>query len=75
MPMARTARQLLIREMARIEATRVLSESTRAAIEKMAEEFAQDMLKDPVFRAYLRDEATKAARAIAEALREQPDSE
>jgi hypothetical protein len=71
--MARSARQLLIREIARIEATRVLSESTRAAIEKMAEEFAQDMLKDPVFRAYLRDEATKAARAIAETLREQPD--
>jgi hypothetical protein len=39
----------------------------------MAEEFAQDMLKDPVFRAYLRDEATKAARAIAETLRDRPD--
>jgi hypothetical protein len=60
--------------MARIEAARVLSESTRAAIEKMAEEFAQDMLKDPVFRAHLREEATKAAREIAKALREQPDS-
>jgi hypothetical protein len=70
---AQTARQLLIREIARMEAAGVVSESTRAAIERMAEEFAQDMLKDPVFRAYLRDEATKAARAIAETLREQPD--
>jgi hypothetical protein len=72
--MSRSARQLLIREMARQDATRVLSESTRAAIEKMAEEFAQDMLRDPEFRAHLRDEATKAAREIARALREQPGS-
>jgi len=48
-------------QMARDEATRVVSDSTRAAIEKMAEEFARDMLKDPEFRQYLRDEATKAA--------------
>jgi hypothetical protein len=63
-----------MREIARQEATGVLSESTRAAIERMAEEFAQEMLRDPVFRAYLRDEATKAAREIAQVLREQPDS-
>jgi hypothetical protein len=69
-----SARELLVREIARQEATRVLSASTRAAIERMAEEFAQDMLRDPVFRAYLRDEATKAAREIAKALREQPES-
>jgi hypothetical protein len=71
--MGLSAKQLLIREMARSEATRVLSESTRRAIERMAEEFAQDMLRDPVFRAHLRDEATKAAREIAAALREQQD--
>jgi hypothetical protein len=64
---------MLIREMARQEATRVLSESPRAAIEKMAEEFAQDTLRDPEFRRYLREDATKAARAIAWALREQPE--
>jgi hypothetical protein len=39
----------------------------------MAEEFARDMLKDPEFRQYLRDEATKAARDIARALREPPE--
>jgi hypothetical protein len=68
-----SARRMLIREMARQEATRVLSESTRTAIEKMAEEFARDMLRDPVFRRYLREEATKAAREIARAAREQPE--
>ena len=47
---------------------------TRAAIEKMAEEFARDMLKDPEFRQYLRDEATKAAHEIARALREPPEA-
>jgi len=70
---ARTPRQTLLRQMARDEATRVVSDSTRAAIEKMAEEFARDMLKDPEFRQYLRDEATKAAREIARALREPPE--
>jgi hypothetical protein len=74
MPMKFNARRMLIREMARQEATRVLSESTRAAIERMAEEFAQDMLRDPEFRQYLREEATKAVREIARALREHPDS-
>ena len=71
---ARTPRQTLLRQMARDEATHVVSDSTRAAIEKMAEEFARDMLKDPEFRQYLRDEATKAAREIARALREPPEA-
>ena len=37
----------------------VLLPSTRAAIEKIAEEFARDMLADPVFRQRLREEATQ----------------
>jgi hypothetical protein len=47
----------------------VLLPSTRAAIEKMAEEFARDMLADPEFRQRLREEATAAARDIARSLK------
>jgi hypothetical protein len=47
----------------------VLLESTRASIEKMAEEFAREMLSDPVFRQQLRDDARRAAREIAESMR------
>jgi hypothetical protein len=59
----------VVRAMAQETAGHVLSESTRAAIEKMAEEFARDMLKDVEFRKYLREEAVRAARAIAGTLR------
>jgi hypothetical protein len=59
----------VVRAMAQETAGHVLSESTRAAIEKMAEEFARDMLKDVEFRKYLREEAVQAARAIAASLR------
>jgi len=48
----------------------VLLESTRAAIEKMAEEFARDMMKDPEYRKRMHEAATLAARAFAAALRE-----
>jgi hypothetical protein len=48
----------------------VLLPSTRAAIEKMAEDFARDMLSDPEFRQQLRAEATAAAREIARSLKE-----
>jgi hypothetical protein len=51
--------------MAHQAALDVLLPSTRAAIEKMAEEFARDMLADPEFRQRLREEATSAAREIA----------
>jgi hypothetical protein len=64
------AQKTLVQQMAEESAKHVLSESTRAAIDKMAEEFAKDMLADPEFRAHLRREATAAAREIAKALRE-----
>ena len=67
-PVAR--RKTIVREMSEMAAKQVLSDSTRRAIEKMAEEFAKDMLADPEFRAHLRREATAAAREIAKALRE-----
>ena len=65
-----TEKKTLVQQMAEESARHVLSESTRAAIDKMAEEFAKDMLADPEFRAHLRREATAAAREIAKALRE-----
>ncbi len=43
----------------------ILLPSTRAAIERIAEEFARDMLADPEFRQRLREEATAAAQEIA----------
>ena len=48
----------------------VLLPSTRAAIERMAEEFARDMLADPEFRQRLREEATSAAREIARSFKQ-----
>jgi hypothetical protein len=67
--MRMTRGKSLVRQMAEDTSRHVLLESTRAAIEKMAEEFAKDALADPEFRAYLREEATSAAREIARALR------
>ena len=67
-PMAR--RKTLVQQIAEESAKHVLSESTRAAIDKMAEEFAKAALADPEFRAYLRREATAAAREVVAALRE-----
>jgi hypothetical protein len=60
----------IVRQMAQEPAALVISESTRAAIEKMAEEFAREMLKDEEFRKTLREEAIMAARAVAASLRE-----
>lgn len=48
----------------------VLSKSTQAAIEKMAEEFAKEMLADDEFRKELRAEALRAAKAVAASLRQ-----
>jgi hypothetical protein len=63
-------RKTLVQQIAEESAKHVLSESTRAAIDKMAEEFAKDMFADREFREYLRREATAAAREIVAALRE-----
>lgn len=46
----------------------VLLASTRAAIERIAEEFVRDSMRDPVFRKSLHDEAKRAARLWAKAL-------
>ena len=43
----------------------ILLPSTRAAIERIAEEFARDMLAELEFRQRLREEATAAAQEIA----------
>ena len=65
----RRPRRLPLSRMAHQAALDVLLPSTRAAIEKMAEEFARDMLADPEFRQRLREEATSAAREIARSLK------
>ncbi len=59
----------LLRRIAHETAQVVLTESTRHAIEKMATEFAREMLDDHEFRRELRDEARRAAREIAASLR------
>ncbi|HMF43094.1 MAG TPA: hypothetical protein VKQ32_20615 [Polyangia bacterium] len=67
-------RRSLLRDLAYQTSYDVLLPSTRAAIEKMAEDFARDMLADPVFREQLRQEATAAARDIARSLKESRES-
>ena len=47
----------------------VLMESTRRAIEKMAEDFARELHSDPQSREELRRDARHAAEAIAESMR------
>ena len=66
----RRRKKTLVQEMAELSAKHVLSESTRNALDKMAEEFAKEALADPEFRALLRREAREAAREIVRALRE-----
>jgi len=66
----RRERQALLSNLAYKATLDVLMPSTRRAIEKMAEDFARDMLADPEFRQQLRDEATAAARDIARSLKE-----
>jgi hypothetical protein len=56
--------------MAELSAKHVLSESTRNALDKMAEEFAKEALADPEFRAELKREAKAAAREVVKTLRE-----
>ncbi|HEY2406101.1 MAG TPA: hypothetical protein VGI10_08860 [Polyangiaceae bacterium] len=63
-------RKPLVRQLAEESAKHVLSESTRAAIDKMAEDFAKEALADPEFRAYMRREVTAAVRVVIEAMRE-----
>jgi hypothetical protein len=70
----RRERESLLSNLAYKASLDVLLPSTRAAIEKMAEDFARDMLADPVFREQLRQEATAAAREIALSLKESRES-
>jgi pantoate kinase len=65
----RQRRKTLVQEMAELSAKHVLSESTRNALEKMAEDFAKELLADPEYRAELKREAKAAARSIVKALR------
>jgi hypothetical protein len=50
-------------------ATAVISEATREAIAKIAEEFIREVHKDPAYRAEIRREALEAAKKVVESLR------
>ena len=63
--MARLRRRLRSPELAEETVPHVLSESTRANIEKMAEEFAREMMADPVYREQLREAVRELARECA----------
>jgi len=63
-------RKPLVRQIAEESAKHVLSESTRAAIDEIAEDFAKEALSDPEFRAYMRREIGAAVRVVIEAMRE-----
>ena len=63
------SRKTLMRQLAEEGSRHVLMESTRAAIEKMAEEFAREAMADPEYRAYLRREVATAARELLTALK------
>jgi hypothetical protein len=67
-PVAR--RKTLVQQIAEESTKHVLLESTRAAIEKMAEDFAREAMADPEYRDLLRREARAAAKEIVAALRE-----
>jgi hypothetical protein len=59
----------LLRMLAESSTEHVMLASVRAAIERMAEDFAREALADPVFREAMREEARRAARIMAESLR------
>jgi hypothetical protein len=62
-------KKTLVQQIAAESAKHVLSESTRAAIPKMAQEFAREMRAEPEYREHIRREATAAAREVVAALR------
>ena len=65
--MKRRRRRLLV--LAEETVPYVMSESTRKAIEKMAEEFAREMLADPEVRAEIRQAVGPTAEKAKRALR------
>jgi len=65
----RKRRKTRVQVMAQERAEYVVCESTRQAIEKIAEDFAREALADPEFRAELRRDAREAARKVVEAMR------
>jgi uncharacterized membrane-anchored protein YjiN (DUF445 family) len=56
--------------MAEETTAQVLSEMTRQVIEKLAVEFAKEMMQDAEFRTQIKAEATRAAHGFATMLKE-----
>ena len=65
----RSPRKSLLRQLVENSSSYVLMESTRAAIEKMAEEFVKESMADPEFRAAVRSETREAVRKLVAGLR------
>jgi hypothetical protein len=72
--MAKLRRRLRSQEIVEETVPHVLSESTRANIEKMAEEAAREMLADPVYREKLREAVRELALACARELQDFSES-
>ena len=70
MAKVKARRKTLIRLIAEESARHVLTESTRAAIDKIAEDFARELRADPEYREFIRREAAAAVRDFVAALRE-----
>ena len=62
----------MLRWMAQQQTSHVLLESTRAAIDKIAEEFAKEVLADPEFRKQTRKEVRAAMREVVAELKRYP---
>jgi len=65
-------RKFMLRWMAQQQTSHVLLESTRAAIDKIAEEFAKEVLADPEFRKQTRKEVRAAMREVVAELKRYP---
>jgi hypothetical protein len=65
----RSPRKSLLTQLVENSSGHVLMESTRAAIEKMAEEFVKESMADPEFRALVRRESREAVRKLVAGLR------
>ncbi len=72
--MAKLRRRLRAPELVEETVPHVLSESTRAHIEKMAEEFAREAMADPVYREKLREAVRELARECARELQDFSDN-
>lgn len=73
--MSHVTHKQLLRIIAEQATHYVLMDSTKRAIERIAESYAKELHTDPVYRKRLHEEATRAARILAESLRQVHEAE